>query len=142
VFGGHHLFDDAEDAFAVWLAGHLEIEAADIQMEQIGQQAGVVDVGAMSGIAVAARANMDTDAVTVGYAEAVEDLVVEVDEGAQETAGRIEFEGEAAFGEVDLDGVGTGIEGAADVGSGFVDEVGEEVARGSSRECRRRDRAG
>ena len=118
--------DDFEDALAVGLAGHLEVEAADVHLEEVGEEAGVVDVGAVGGVVIAAGADVDADLAALVGGEAVEDLVVEGDEAAQEVGGGIELEGEAGFGEVDLNGGCAGVERAADVGFGFVDQVGEE----------------
>ena len=70
---------------------------------------------------IAAGADVDTDLAALVGGEAVEDLVVESDEVAQEVGGGVEFEGEAGFGEVDLNGGCDGVERAADVGFGFVD---------------------
>ena len=71
----------------------------------------VVDFAGVDGIAVTAGAGVDADVAAFFGAEAVEDFVVEVDEGVEKfgacpgVAGVV-FGGEATFGEVDADGKG------------------------------------
>lgn len=86
------LTDDLQDAFAVGLAGHLQVEAAYVQLEEVGQQEGVVDVGAVGGIVVGAGADVNADVEALLWGEAIEDLVVECDETAQEASRGIELE--------------------------------------------------
>ena len=136
------LGDDPQDAFLIWLAGHLEIETASLQFKEIGQQRSVVDVGAVCGVVVTARADVNADALPFAAGEAIENLIVECDEASQETARGIELEGQPGFCEVDLDGVGAGVECAANVGCGFVDEVCEKFFARSSPVCPMTDRAG
>ena len=57
------LADDLQDARAVPLAGQRDVEIADLQLEQAGQQLGVVDVGAVRRVAVAAGAGVHADAL-------------------------------------------------------------------------------
>ena len=63
LLGLHVLADDLQHALAVALAGERDVEVADLQLEQARQQLGVVDVGAVRGIAVAARAGVHADAL-------------------------------------------------------------------------------
>jgi hypothetical protein len=80
----------------------------------------VVDVIAVHGIAVAAGTGVDSYIFAFVRGEAVEDFVVEVDEGVEQfgagpgVAGVV-LGGEASFGEVDADAFGAGGEGSADV---------------------------
>jgi hypothetical protein len=53
-------------------------------LKEVGQEAGIVDVGAVGGVVVAAGADVDADLAALVGSEAVEDLVVECDEAAQE----------------------------------------------------------
>ncbi|WP_159031802.1 hypothetical protein [Streptomyces lydicus] len=50
-----------QGAFRVWLAGQGEVEAAGLEAEQLRQQVPVVDVEAVRGILVGARAAVDAD---------------------------------------------------------------------------------
>lgn len=70
---------------------------------------------------IAAGADVNADLAALVRSEAVEDLIVECDEVAQEVGGGVEFEREAGFSEVDLNGGCAGVERAANVGFGFVD---------------------
>lgn len=108
VVGFDDLLDGAEGAETVRLAGHLQVEAACRELKEIGEQRCIVYVGRVSRVVVAAGADVDADALTLGGSKAVEHLVVEVDEGAEETTGGSELKGESGFGEVDLDGVSAG----------------------------------
>ena len=54
LIGSGVLADDAQDAPSVRLAGQLDEEAARVQREQVGQQLGVVDLGAVGRVRVAA----------------------------------------------------------------------------------------
>jgi hypothetical protein len=51
----------ARSARAVRLAGQLYAERAGVQPEQGRQQRGVVDIGAVGGVLIAARAGMRAD---------------------------------------------------------------------------------
>ena len=69
---------------------------------------------------------MNADALLLLGSEAIEHLVVERDKTAQQATRRIKLEREAALGKVDLDRVRSGVERAANVGLGLIDEVGDE----------------
>ena len=64
---------------------------------------GIIDVPTMSGVAIAARTRMNTDASSVLGRESREGKVIQIDEPVQQFAGRIELDGEPPFREVDLD---------------------------------------
>ena len=84
----------------------------------------------MGRVLVAAETGVHTDAAPLIVGEAVEHAVVEIDEALQEPSRPVEQQRQTGLGEVDLDVAGPGVETAADVGLGFVDEIGEErVAR-------------
>jgi len=55
------LGDGAQNPGTVRLAGQLDVERAGVQAEQAGQQRGVVDVGAVGGVLVAAGAGVHAD---------------------------------------------------------------------------------
>ena len=120
------LGDGAQDAGAVRLAGQLDVEGASIQAEQAGQQCGVVDVGAVGGVLVAARAGMHADPLALLGGELLKHLVVQIDERTQQLPGRVELDGEPALGEVDLHAVRAAVQGAADVGGRLVHQVCQE----------------
>src|SRR5271156_7137668 len=69
---------------------------------------------------------MHANLVALGRSEAVQDLVVQIDEAAEETARRVELEREPALGEINLDIGCAGFESSTDIGFGFVDEISEE----------------
>ena len=78
---------------------------------------------------------MDANVDPLLGAEAVQDFVVEGDECVEELTARpgvarVVFRREPAFGEVDGDAVGAGVETAADIFFAFVDEVGFEGGLG------------
>src|SRR5207248_6089929 len=110
----------------VTLAGELDVDVADLQVEQGRQQARVFDVQAVHGILVPARAGVYADPGAFLGGEPVEHGVVEVDELPQQPAGRVQLQRQAAFGEVDLHTVRTGVEAAPDVGLGLVHQIGDE----------------
>ena len=59
------LADDLQDADAVLLARQGDVEVPGLQLEQAGQQLGVIDVAAVGRVAVAARAGVDADALAL-----------------------------------------------------------------------------
>ena len=124
------LRDDVEDAARVLLARHLDVDVADVELEQVRQQLGVVDVGAVRRVHVPARARVHADPGTLVVGEALEDAVVERHEVPEKPARRIELAREPALGEVDLDLVGAGVERRADVLLTLADEVVQERVPG------------
>ena len=78
--------EDPEHALAVRLARELDVERADVHPEQARQELGVVDVGAVGRVLVAARAGVDADPRALRVAELREDLVVQVDERVEQAA--------------------------------------------------------
>lgn len=123
--------DDGEHFLRLRLAGELEVEAAGLELEQLREQRGVVDVEAVRGVLVAARAGVDVDPGAFGLGEPVEDLVVEFDEAGEHAAAGVEPEREPALGEVELRDVRAGVERTADVGFGLAGQVGDERVAGS-----------
>ena len=99
------LGDGGHDPGPVWLAGQLDVEGAGVQAEQGGQQPGVVGVGAVGGVLVAARAGVHADPLALLSRELRQHLVVQIDERAQQPPGWVELDGEPALGEVDLHAV-------------------------------------
>jgi hypothetical protein len=53
--------DGAQDPRAARLAGQLDVEGTGVQAEQGGPQRSVVDVGAVRGVLIAARAGVHAD---------------------------------------------------------------------------------
>ena len=76
-----------------------------MELEEQRQEPGVVDVGAVGRVVVAAGARVHADAAAIVVAEAVEHAVVQVDEAPEQPARRVELEREAPLGEVDLHAV-------------------------------------
>jgi hypothetical protein len=86
-----------------------------LSLEEAGQQLGVVDVGAVGGVAVAARAGVDADAPAVLGREAREGEVVQVDEAVEQLAAGVNLDGQPPLGEVDLHLVGALAQATADL---------------------------
>ena len=53
------------DAFLVWLAGKLNQEITGIHFEHARQQFGIIDVGAVRRVAIAARTRVNTDVLSL-----------------------------------------------------------------------------
>jgi hypothetical protein len=53
--------DDRQDAFAVGLTGHLDVEGPRPELKEVREQFGVVDVRAMGGALVTSGAGVDPD---------------------------------------------------------------------------------
>ena len=122
--------DDLQDAHPVGFARQRDVEIVGLQLEQARQEFGVVDVRAMSGIAIAARTGVDADAPAVRGREARKREVVQIDEAVEELARRIDLHRQPSFGEVDLDDMGAFLETAADLGLVLAQEIVEKgVAR-------------
>ena len=118
--------DDVQRPRAVRLARHLHEEAPGIDGEQVRQQLGIVDIGGMRRILVAAGAGMHPDAGALGVGEARQHRVVEGHEIPQQSARRVELAAQPALGEIDLHAVGAGVEGRTDVLLALVHQVGDE----------------
>lgn len=112
------LGDDGQDPFRLGLASQLDVEIARLELQQPGQQSGVVDVQAVRRILIAARAGVHSDATSLGVAETLENLVIERDEVVQDASAGVELEGEPSFGEVKLDDVRASLQRVPDVGRG------------------------
>ena len=110
------LADDLQDAGAVLLARQGDVEVPDLQLEQAGQQLGVIDVAAVGRVAVAAGAGVDADALAVLGGEPRQREVVQVDEAVQQVAGRVDLDRQPALREVDLHLVGALAQAVADLG--------------------------
>lgn len=116
----------------VRLAGQLDQKVAGVHLEHAGQELVVVNVLAVDAVAVAAGAGVDADVLALVGGEAVEDLVVQVDEcleqvGAGPRVARVLLRGQTTLGEVDADALRAGLEGAADVLLALVDQVLDEL---------------
>ena len=125
------LADQLVDALLVLFAGKLDQEIAGVHLEHARQQIGIVDVGAVGRIAIAAGASMDADILALGRREPVDDPVVELDEPAQHLAAgpriaRIVAAGEPPLGKVDRHARGARLEAHADVLLALVAQILEE----------------
>ena len=96
------LGDDAQGAGpGSGSAGQLDVEVAAVQVEELGSSAGVVDVGAVGRVLVAARAGVHADTAR-SAAEPVQHVIVQVDEIVEQPAAGVELERQPSFGEVQL----------------------------------------
>ncbi|WP_235023814.1 hypothetical protein [Streptomyces sp. WAC05374] len=82
------LRDDPEHPLRVGFAGELDGEVAGPQLEELGEESGVVDVRAAGGVVVAAGAGVHADAGALVLVEPPEDLVVQGDEVVEHAAVR------------------------------------------------------
>ena len=82
--GLHVPADDLQDAGAVPLAREGDVEIPDHQLEEAGQQLGVIDVPAVGRVAVAAGAGVHADPLAVLGGEPRQRQVVQVDEAVQQ----------------------------------------------------------
>ena len=76
--------DDSQHAHRIGLAAEGDVEVGHIELEQAGQELGVVDVGAVRRVAVAAGAGVDADPLAFLGREARQREIVEIDEAAQQ----------------------------------------------------------
>ena len=97
------------------------------KLEQAGQQLGVIDVGAVRRIAVAAGTRVHADALALGVREPRQREIVEVDEAVQQLPGRIDLDREPPFGEVDLHLVRALVEAAPDFRLVLAQQVVDEL---------------
>ena len=112
------------------LAGEGDVEVPDHQLEEAGQQLGVIDVPAVGRVAVAAGAGVDADAPAVLGGEPRQRQVVQVDEAVEELAGRVDLDRQPPFGEVDLDLVRALPQAVADLGLVLAQQVVDELLAG------------
>jgi len=77
------LADQSEHTLWLPLARELDVKPSCAQAKESRQQAGVVDVGAVRGIAVATRTGVYTDPAPLVVGEATENRVVQRDELVQ-----------------------------------------------------------
>ena len=117
------LADDAQHARPVRLPGERDAEVPDVQLEETRQQFGVVDVGAVGGVAVPAGTGVHADALALLRREPREREVVERDEAVEQRAARVELHREARLGEVDLHAMGAEREAAPHL----ADMLGEQI---------------
>ena len=126
----HVVADDLQDADAVLLARQGDVEVPDLQLEQAGQQLGVIDVPAVGRVAVAAGAGVHADALAVLGGEPRQGQVVQVDEAVQQVAGRVDLDRQPPLGEVDLHLVRALPQAVADLGLVLAQQVVDELLAG------------
>ena len=78
--------DDPEDPGAIRLAGQGHVEASGHEFEQAWQQGGIVDISAVRGVEVTARAGVNADAGAVRGRKSRQREVVEIDEPVKQLA--------------------------------------------------------
>ena len=94
---------------------------------KLGSKSGIVDVGAVRGIAIAAGTSVHSDPLSILGREMREGKIIEVDEAMQQLAGRIEFHRQPPFREVDLNFVRALVQAAADLGFMLAEQVFDEL---------------
>jgi len=104
-----------------------------LQLKQAGQQFGIVDVGAVRRVQIAAGAGVHADALALVGGKSRERQVVQIDEAMQQPARGVDLHREARLGEVDLDLVGAFGPTAPDLdlvlGQQIVDELLARISR-------------
>ena len=115
---------------AVRLARQGDVEVPDLQLEQAGQQLGVIDVGAVGRVAVAAGAGVHADPLPLLGGEPRQRQVVQVDEAVQQLAGGVDLDRQPPLGEVDLHLVRALPQAVADLGLVLAQQVVDELLAG------------
>ncbi len=133
VIGPDKLADDAQDAFSIRFAGHLQVETADPQLKEIRQQRCIINIGTVRGILVPSGTDMNSYAAAFMRSKAIENLVIERDKAAQQIPRGIELERQSSFSEVDLDSGCTCVERTPYVLFSFIDEIGQKRISGIAR---------
>ena len=77
LVGLHVLSDDLEGAHAIALAGEGDIEVPRLELEQAGQQLGVIDLGAVGRVAITAGTRVDADAPAIVGGESRQRKIVQ-----------------------------------------------------------------
>ena len=100
------LANHSQDTLAVRLAGQLHAKVGRLQGEQAREELSVVDIRAVSRIAIRARAGVHPEALPLLGGEALEHQIVQVDETLQQAPTRVQLDRQPPFGEVHLDHMG------------------------------------
>ena len=79
--------DHFEDTLAVRLACQLQIKVGRLQLEQVGQELGVVHIRAVARVAIGAWARVYADALSLLGGKALQHQVVQVDETVEKAPG-------------------------------------------------------
>src|SRR5437867_11492071 len=109
------LLHEAQRLAAVGLTRALDVEVRHLQLEERGQEVCVVHVGAVRRVQIAARTGVDADPLPLFGGEALERLVVQVDERREQPLRWIELDREPALREIELHNVGALRQTPADV---------------------------
>ena len=102
LVGLHVIPDDLQHADTILFAREGNVKIARLQLEQAGQQLGVIDIRAVGRVAVAARTGMHPDALAILGGESRQREIVQIDEAVQQISGGIDLDRQPAFREVDL----------------------------------------
>ena len=122
--------EDLQHVDAIGLAGERDVEPPGAELQQAWEQVGVVDVGAVGRVAVAARARVHAHARSFGRGQAAQRQVVQVDEAVQQVAAGIELHRQAGLGEIHLHRGGAGRERSPDPGNVLGQQVLDEFVTG------------
>src|SRR5205809_7452834 len=120
------LLHEAQRLAAVGLTRALDVEVRHLQLEERGQEVCVVNVGAVRRVPIAARTGVDADPLPLFGGEALEHLVVQVDERLEQPLRWIELDREPALREIELHNVGALRQTPADVRLRLAQEITEE----------------
>src|SRR5438128_3907582 len=120
------LLHEAQRLAAVGLTRALDVEVRHLQLEERGQEVCVVHVGAVRRVPIAARTGVDADPLPLFGGEALEHLVVQVDERLEQPLRWIELDREPALREIELHDVGALRQTPADVRLRLAQQITEE----------------
>ena len=119
-----------QHADAIRLAGQRDVEAADHQLEQARKQRGIVDIGAVRGVAVAARARVHADARRSAAENRESARLLRSMKRWSSSPDGIDLDREPALGEVDLHAVRALPQAGANFGLVLAQQIGDELLAG------------
>ena len=96
------LADQPQHPLLVRLARHLQIKPPDVHPKERRQQPGLVHIRAMSGILIAAWADMHSNPASLLGSEPFQHLVVQCNKAPQQATGRIQLQRQSPLGKVEL----------------------------------------
>jgi hypothetical protein len=83
VFGFHVLANDSQNAPTIRFSGQSNVEATDFQLEETGEQLGIVHIRTVGRVAISSWTRMNAQAFAFVTRESREAQVVQVDEAMQ-----------------------------------------------------------
>jgi hypothetical protein len=109
----------------IMFASQREIKISRFQLKQAGQQFGIINIRAVSGIMVGTRTGMHSDPLQFFRSETGQRQIVQVYKAVEKLPGRVRLYRQSPFREVDLNLMSTSVKTAANLclmfagGSGY-----------------------